>query len=955
MIILLSIVILGLLICFFNLSIRLQKCEEFLNELKKSQLKESSEHIPQALPVPLANEIVEEKVSPPVEHSLVSVKTNESCEVNDIQKKQFKIPEIIKENWIGAFGSIALVIGAVFFSLTSEIMQLPEARVSALIIFSLMLFGICLKLKNQTEWISLCNWLKSIAGALILFSTIGASTIEGLRFIYSPIYATVFLCIGIAINLMLALITSYQTVASFHVILSLLAFCCAPQSLVLLPMGTLVALIGLVSAYRARWDLNILWIVIAFFFQNVYWTSNLQDQFHPWMHLIGIACSLIVGLFTAMIPYSNKFAPQNSVRLPLLAHLFNWGLLTLNILNHSQFLKWTPIILGIITISGFILANLAKKKGIYWLYKADTVCSQLVALATIISLSHFSIRALDIAILILIETIVFSLTIKAQKEIFFVRIGYFFQCLITFIALIISLQTLKSSINGDQLPIIFRMGCVFLLNWVYYIFNISKKSIIDDPRFILNNEQSLKNPFSLSAVLGNFFFISICCLEPDLKIVQTLTLLTIASLANWRKQNDDLTSNISMIMAMVFIHIFMWSQLLVIDILIPTLPSIFSDINFLGLIVLDLYLITGKFLEFDNWKRSFYTPVIYFLGFQIGYLVYVFTRRIDPLIPEIAFLGFAILILEAGKRISKFSKWSFGAKEKIAENFIQVGLAFILVFLVQFSNIHQNLTTMWHGIPLIWALETFGFFTLLYWTISYPRNLKYSKWTHLVLNHLIEICLAFYSFCIIEEVPPVCKPLFWIIIAIGLLIGSLHFNWPKKIFGYSLIFFFLTIVHNIFIGDILTKHHPLTFIAIALQFFYAYLVQSNKKHIEEITMSNRLINFIYRQTPIIIIFPAFFCTSIIFAYNFEKTILNLMWVGLIGIYLSVGLVIKSKRTIQIGMAALAYCCVRLLFYDLMQTNLTIRSLVFIGIGIMMLGISAIFKKYKHRIDANEKA
>ena len=41
---------------------------------------------------------------------------------------------------MGVFGSFALVIGAVFFGLTSKLMQQPEARVGILILASAFIF-----------------------------------------------------------------------------------------------------------------------------------------------------------------------------------------------------------------------------------------------------------------------------------------------------------------------------------------------------------------------------------------------------------------------------------------------------------------------------------------------------------------------------------------------------------------------------------------------------------------------------------------------------------------------------------------------------------------------------------------------------------------------------------------------------------------------------------------------
>jgi hypothetical protein len=78
-----------------------------------------------------------------------------------------------------------------------------------------------------------------------------------------------------------------------------------------------------------------------------------------------------------------------------------------------------------------------------------------------------------------------------------------------------------------------------------------------------------------------------------------------------------------------------------------------------------------------------------------------------------------------------------------------------------------------------------------------------------------------------------------------------------------------------------------------------------------------------------------------------------MWVGLCSAYLSLGLILRSKLSIQIAMGALLLCSIRLIAYDLVQSDIAVRALVFIGVGILMLSLSLIYKKYKHRIDRDD--
>ena len=77
--------------------------------------------------------------------------------------------------------------------------------------------------------------------------------------------------------------------------------------------------------------------------------------------------------------------------------------------------------------------------------------------------------------------------------------------------------------------------------------------------------------------------------------------------------------------------------------------------------------------------------------------------------------------------------------------------------------------------------------------------------------------------------------------------------------------------------------------------------------------------------------------------------------GVICIYLVIGLLIKSKRTIQIAMVTLVLCSIRLIVFDLVQSDLATRAGVFLGVGVLMLGVGILYKKYKLRIEVDEKA
>lgn len=417
---------------------------------------------------------------------------------------------------------------------------------------------------------------------------------------------------------------------------------------------------------------------------------------------------------------------------------------------------------------------------------------------------------------------------------------------------------------------------------------------------------------------------------------------------------------------MIFIHVMNWNYLALL-LEKGSIPSIISRTDCLGLILLDVFLIFGNLLQLKLWKRNIHNLVIYALGFQIGLLTYVFTKEVSILIPGLAFLGFSVLALEVGRIVPNLFKYSDDVKLKIREGMTHIGLVFLIAFIIQFVTVHLQIDPIWHGFSLRWVTEAMGLLTIVYWMVFYPREGVISKFTEFCGHRLVESCLGFITLCVITEMPEVWRPFIWAAMAIVLLIGSLNDRWPKRLSVFSWMYFIASIVHVAFVTSNLTmpslflieQHNIPAFMAIALQLCYAYVAHGltgdlvKKGDTSVVKGITKFIPTIYSQPSLTVILPVFLGVALLFGFNFEKAILTLLWVGLTCVYLAVGLLIKSKRSIQIAMAALVFCSVRLIIFDLVQTDLTTRALVFIGVGSLMLGISVLYKKFKHRIEAHE--
>ena len=920
-------IIVLLLLLYLPLSKRVTKLEAAIKRLDSptEQVKEAPP-TPQAQPTP---ELAPEPVSEPAPASIKIVETPPP-KPQVIQKKpaiQKKEPSqlfvLLRDNWIGVTGALAVVIGAVFFSLTAEIMKNPIARISALLLFSLFLVGTTFKLKKYKKWTPFCSWLTSIAGAIVLFVSFGAGGIEGLQCIHHPLMALIALCLGISFNLFLALRAASQFIASFHVILSLLTLCMVPQSPLLVLIGGVVSTAGLIASHRNKWELHSILITLTFSIQNTLCYFELMTL-SPYLPIVG---SLLVGCTAAMIHYKKAYQSPKFEFLPFCTHLLNWGLLAWNLFLYMKLYNWTPLFLGGAAAAGFVLARVAKRKQIGWLFHTDTILAQITAMAALIALNRFDLKTIDIALLVCIETLLFSFISNLQKERVLVRWGHAFHLISSFTVVAIA------GTHGPQNDFFFylRLGALTFVNWGYYAIAHKKRFLKDDFSYPLSSGLKLAaSPIMLTGCAALFVALFFGSYSPW---IPPFIMLTFVGLAFWKTKSKLSALDFTLLFSLVFLHIIQWNTLLT-----STNLSIW---NLVWVGVLDLTLIFGRFLDSKAYQNKLYCVAVYGLAIHAGLLTYDYTRSVVPLIPAVLYLAYSLIALELSKLKSVKS---------ISHFFFQVGFGFMVCFLSNFILVHMQVQPVWKGMSLRWIIESLGLFTMGYWLFFPPNTLSVSKLSSWLHKSLIELSLGFLSLCIFLEFPDAWRPIAWASLAWILLVLPKTARFPIRLYSYSWAYLLVAVIHTTFLTYYHDKNTFLVFTSVALQIAYPL---SCLKLGRIIKASDRLDRFVFRVPCLSLVLPIFIGVALMLYFNFEKALLTLLWVGLICLYFTTTLLMKSKRGMQISLGALGFCSLRLVLFDLTQQNLSVRALVFLGVGIIMLLISVLYKKFKYRFELHE--
>lgn len=179
-------------------------------------------------------------------------------------------------------------------------------------------------------------------------------------------------------------------------------------------------------------------------------------------------------------------------------------------------------------------------------------------------------------------------------------------------------------------------------------------------------------------------------------------------------------------------------------------------------------------------------------------------------------------------------------------------------------------------------------------------------------------------------------PVFWASTAIvNLLLYYKKIGNKKEI---SIVYYLLANFHLAFISFNFyeSKFEFVYLIIFALLALYIFIVY---KYIE---------NFEFRNS--IIIYPATFSIGLFLFLSFDKGILTFFWIlESLGL-LILGIILKEKYFRYVSLSLVGVCVIRLMFFDLSNADFLIRALVLLGVGVVLLVMNTLFKKYKERFD-----
>ncbi|WP_298120599.1 hypothetical protein [Flavobacterium sp.] len=252
-------------------------------------------------------------------------------------------------------------------------------------------------------------------------------------------------------------------------------------------------------------------------------------------------------------------------------------------------------------------------------------------------------------------------------------------------------------------------------------------------------------------------------------------------------------------------------------------------------------------------------------------------------------------------------------------------LAIIVSVLYSFNKLNN-----FDGLDWVLQLGSVGLGVVLSILLNKKEeNQSLKTYYQIILN-------AWLSIIMFTQLEHKWLPVFWAITAILNL-----FLYHKKISQEKNISIVYYLLANLHLGFLSFNYYESKYLAIYLLIFgllasYIYLAS---KWIEEFKLKNSLL-----------IYPATLSIGCFLYFTFDKGILTFFWIlEALGL-LILGIILKEKYFRYVSLSLVGICIIRLMFFDLSNADFLIRALVLLGVGVVLLVMNSLFKKYKDRFD-----
>lgn len=350
-------------------------------------------------------------------------------------------------------------------------------------------------------------------------------------------------------------------------------------------------------------------------------------------------------------------------------------------------------------------------------------------------------------------------------------------------------------------------------------------------------------------------------------------------------------------------------------------------------------------------------------------LSYMLLENISPLLPAVVWLAFTLPILEIARYADKMHPNSqpIGQPDRWL---LHSAYALIAIFLMRHILVHLQSEAylsliLAFSIKVRFAIELFALAVFFYWALSKsPSQKKYRSWTFL---HplFVELIGIFAIITISLELGKYWHPFAWLLFAfLSFGFGKQYASLSRLKF-YSLFFYLLSIFQVTFllgIYDVLASHwyqseQAVGILSIVLQF--GFLIFIHKEPLFDNLLFPPALQFLQKFPPkikpfryAVLAYPFFVSIALYLYWTFPASWLTLLWVLECFLIFALGVLLRQDHFRYTAMVGIAANIGRLIWVDLASSSTLVSALVFVGVGILMLGMHSIYIAFQKRVEAD---
>ncbi|MFM9089920.1 MAG: hypothetical protein ACKOPT_17680, partial [Cyanobium sp.] len=346
------------------------------------------------------------------------------------------------------------------------------------------------------------------------------------------------------------------------------------------------------------------------------------------------------------------------------------------------------------------------------------------------------------------------------------------------------------------------------------------------------------------------------------------------------------------------------------------------------------------------------------LGLHLGLGSYLLLDPIAPQLPGVAWLMLALIALEAANQLPRAE-----ALHTLAQ-----AIGFLVAFAGSYLLVSiQSPATLAVGAFQVRGrllIELFAIAVALYfWAFRPgPRLAQLRLWQG-AQPCFLEAALVGVGLTILMESPVLWRPMAWSALALALVCPPLNRVLPIRMQLYSVLVYWVgvaTVVAMLSTLESPSPHwweqpRPIALGAMALQVGYI-LASMRWLNLERLRQPGGLPILAWVGTRIAnrrngwLYYPMFAAVAVYLAIRYDRSLLTLLWAAeAFGLYV-LSAVLRENHFRYVALLGLGACLVRLLAIDMAQADLGLRGLVFIGVGLLLLAMNAIYNRFRSRFE-----